>query len=200
MKLLIIFLNFFIFSSLSHASEDEVEKFFKLHWNLTDTAIKALKNKEILSDAEVETIKDQQIFTMKGAALHNKSCDIVLRKLSRLEEYKNWIDFIKKSDYREKNQLFTVKAEHTLLPYPMIVYIFVKRPTKPGKYPFVFPSGIFTGLKGDFIIKEVNKRCALYVHSYWKGKKTNIPGVVIELFSETLARIGGEVLMRKSQI
>ena len=202
-KIMKLLIKIFIFNTLFvnlNISADEISKFYKAHWNLSDQAISALKKREILSDAQVETIGDKQIFTMQGAALHNKNCSTVLRKLSRLEEYQNWIGFIKSSKYSEKNNLFTVRADHTLLPYPMIVYIFVKRPTKEGKYPFVFPSGIFTGLKGDFIIKELNGRCGLYVHSYWKGNKTNIPGVVIELFSETLARIGGEVLMRKSQI
>ena len=31
------------------------------------------------------------------------------------------------------------------------------------------------------------------------GKKSKIPNLVIELFSETLARIGGEILMRQSR-
>lgn len=200
MKLLnkIIIFFFLLHSALGLA--DEVSDFYKAHWKLSDQAIKALKNKEILSEAEVETMGDKQLFTMQGAALHNKGCSVILRKLSRLEEYSDWIGFIKSSQYSEKNNLFTVRADHTLLPYPMIVYIFVKRPTKEGKYPFVFPSGIFTGLEGNFIIKELDGRCGLYFHSYWKGQKTNIPSVVIELFSETLARIGGEVLMRKSQI
>lgn len=188
----------FLLIQITHA--DEIKNFYLKHWKLSDTAIKSLKDKEILSDAEVETKGNQQNFKMRGAALHNKKCATVLRKLSRLEEYENWIDFIKSSNYKEANNLFTIKADHALLPYPMIVHIFVKRPTKQGEYPFTFPTGIFTGLTGNFIIKEINGRCGIYVQSYWEGKKTKIPDLVIELFSETLARIGGEVLMRKSQI
>lgn len=199
MKLLIKFL-FLSILFINNLHADEISKFFRNHWKLSENAIKAIKNKEILSDAEVETKGDKQIFTMKGAALHNKKCNVVLRKLSRLEEYENWIEFIKSSQYSEKNNLFTIRADHALLPYPMIVHIFVARPTKPGEYPFTFPTGLFTGLTGNFIIKEVQGRCGIFVHSYWKGNKTRIPAMVIELFSETLARIGGEVLMRKSQI
>jgi len=190
-----------IFLSLifNFANGSEIDKFFQKHWKLSDKSIKMLKNKEILSDAQVETKGETQFFIMQGAALHNKKCSIVLKRLSKLEKLDEYIEFIKRSDYNEKAKLLTIRAEHTILPYPMLVYIFVDRPTKQGKYPFKFPSGIFTGLSGEFFVKEVEGRCALYVHSFWRGKKTNLPNFVIELFSETLARIGGEVLIRKSQ-
>ena len=114
------------------------------------------------------------------------------------ESYTDWIDFVKKSTYHEKSKLFTVKAEHTLLPYPMVVHIIVERPEKIGDYDFYFPTGIFTGLKGKFEIREFDGQCWVYGHSYWEGKHTGIPNLVIEVFSETLSRIGGEILMRRA--
>jgi hypothetical protein len=196
-KFVKLFVILALFLNISMPSE--TNEFFLKHWKLSPMAMESLKKNEIISEAEVETIENQQYFKMQGAALHNKSCTTAFRKLSRLENYKDYINFINESNYNEKNRLFVVKANHALLPFPMIVYIIVDRPTKEGKYPFSFPTGIFPGLSGDFIIKEVEGRCALYVHSFWKGNKTKIPDIVIEMFSETLARIGGEVLIRKSQ-
>src|SRR5690606_421010 len=100
-----------------------------------------------------------QKFEMKAMALHNKKCEVPLKKISRLEDFPNLISFLKTSDYDEASKLWTVKADHALLPYPMVVHIIVERPTKEGDYEFIFPSGMFTGLKGKFSIKNINNRC-----------------------------------------
>ena len=81
----------------------------------------------------------------------------------------------------------------------MLVHIIVKRPTKEGKYLFTFPTGLFSGLKGHFLIKNINNRCSLYAQSHWHGRKTKIPSFVIELFTQTLSRLGGEMIIRKTQ-
>lgn len=185
----------FSFSALS--KDTELKNFYAPHWKLTDRSIKYLNNGEILADAIVDSKSKIQEFTMHVAAVHPKSCQKVLRKLSMLEKFEDWIGFIKSSKYNDKNRLWTIKADHTLLPYPMIVHIIVDRPTKPGQYPFVFPTGMFTGLKGHFIIKKHKNKCAFYATSYWKGKHTKLPNFVIELFSETLTKIGGEIVFRK---
>jgi hypothetical protein len=116
-----------------------------------------------------------------------------------LENYKNWIDFINYSEYQEQSHLFTLKADHPLLPYPMVIHIIVERPTKKGKYPFSFPTGLFGGLKGYFEILEFEKKCFFYAESHWEGKKTKLPGFIVEIFSETLSKVGGELLMRKTR-
>ena len=196
MKLLLFFL-IFIYSGVLFAKDQKLQDFYKDYWALTDKSIEYLYEGKILADAQVESKDKKQSFKLNVAALYPKACHKVLRKLKMFESYKDWISFITKSTYSEPNQLLTVRAEHPLLPYPMIVHIIVKRPTKPGEYPFVFPTGIFTGLKGKFIIKEHKKTCAFYAESYWKGKDTNIPDFAIELFSETLTKLGGELLFRK---
>ena len=196
MKLLIFFLIFlFSFSALS--KDTELKNFYARHWKLTNRSIDYLYQGEILADAIVNSKANQQDFTMHVAALHPKSCRKVLRKLSMLEKFEDWIGFIKSSHYDDKNRLWTIRADHTLLPYPMIVNIIVDRPSKPGHYPFVFPTGMFTGLKGHFIIKKHKAKCAFYATSYWQGKHTKLPNFIIELFSETLTKIGGEIVFRK---
>jgi vacuolar-type H+-ATPase subunit H len=102
-KLVKLFVLSLIFFNFSYA--DEVSDFFLKYWKLTPKAIKSIKNKEIISDAEVETKGDEQYFIMQGAALHNKSCTTAFRKLSRLENYHEYIEFIKKSEYKEKKSI-----------------------------------------------------------------------------------------------
>lgn len=180
------------------ASEDpEVIKYFSEKWDLSKTDKEYLFNQKVLALSKVTSDKKEQEFKLKAAALHPKACFKALRVVSRLEKYKDWISFITSSTYEDNRRLFTLKADHTLLPYPMIIHILVDRPTKEGVYPFVFPTGMFTGLRGEFEIKTINGKCLLYAHSYWKGKKTKIPNLVVEIFSEALSKIGGNILMRK---
>lgn len=206
-KLLILLL--FISSievNKAFSASDLLKHYTESKWKISKTQKTYLMNHKILSEAKVLKTKtktndddDEHTFTLKAMALHSRNCKKVIRKLSLLEEYANWIDFIKKSDYDENSKLFTLRADHPLLPFPMLIHILVDRPTKEGRYPFSFPTGIFTGLTGSFEIIEINKQCFFYGESFWQGKLTRIPAFVIEIFSETLSKIGGEVLMRKSQ-
>ena len=181
-------------------SSTELLKYYTEHkWKLSKTQKTYLINHQILSKAKVTTDDNYQKFLFKVMALHKKKCTRVLRKLSLLEEYANWIDFIKSSTYKEESHLLTVAADHPLLPFPVTIHIIMERPTKQGHYTFYFPTGIFSGLTGSFEIIEIDKKCFLFGQSSWKGKRTKIPGFVIEVFSEPLSKIGGEILMRKSQ-
>lgn len=188
-----------IFISFSVFAKTDFDEFIDRHWKLNSTQRQYLLDGKILSDAMVESDAINQQFFLQGMAMHTNGCSRVLRKLSVLENYKDWISFITRSEYNEESKLFTLKAEHLLLPYPMLVFIVVDRPTKPGVYPFIFPTGLFKNLAGFFEIKEVNKRCIVYTESKWSGPKTNIPNMVIEIFSEALSKKGAEILMRKSK-
>lgn len=196
MKNKVLTLLFLFYATTTNAS---LTDFIDRHWKLNSTQKTHLKEGKILSEATVESDEINQHFFLQGMAMHKKGCVKVLRKLSVLENYKDWISFITRSDYNEKSKLLTLRAEHILLPYPMIVFIIVERPTKPGVYPFVFPTGLFKNLAGFFEIKEINNRCVVYVESKWSGPKTNIPNLVIEVFSEALSKKGAEILMRKSR-
>ncbi len=186
-----------IFPMISLADYD-LEKYLNAKWKLSKTQKKYLEQGQILADATVETIEDKQTFELKVFAYHRKQCRKVLRKISLFESYKDWISFIHYSTYQEKPNLLTFKANHPLLPYPMIIYIITERPSKKGRYPFTFPSGLFGGLKGYFEITEFNNRCLFFARSNWFGQKTKLPDLVIEIFSETLSQLGGEMLLRKT--
>lgn len=187
----------FSLNLFAQASDDVLHNYFKNRWNLSTTQVKYLKNGEILAKSTVLSTAKTQTFNMKASAFHPKKCSKVIRKLSMLEEYSKWIDFIKSSTFNESLNLYTITADHTLLPYPMLIHINVKRPTKVGLYPFSFPTGMFKGLTGEFEVREVNKRCLFYATAFWSGQNTKIPDFAIELFTETLSKIGGSILMRK---
>lgn len=205
MKIFLIIQFFIIFlfevnsSNAQASTQKELKNYLDNKWKLTKTQEKYLQNGKVLSLAKVDSNEQKQSFSLKAVALHKRGCKKVLRKLSRLENYKNWISFIKSSEYLERSHLFTLKADHPLLPYAMVVHIIVERPTKPGKYPFTFPTGMFTGLQGYFEITEFDKKCFFYAQSHWSGKPTKLPDFAIEVFSETLSKLGGEILMRKTR-
>lgn len=195
----LIFISFLGESVANRTSIKKLEKEVSSIWKLSKTDYKYLQNSKVLSKSNVTDKNGQQKFNLKALALHPYPCFKALRKLSQLDQYSNWIDFIKTSHYNSKNRLFTLTADHTLLPYPMIIHIIVDKPTKTGKYPFIFPTGMFTGLKGEFVIKDFENKCLFTAYSNWEGKKGKIPNFVIELFSETLSRIGGEILIKKTR-
>lgn len=189
---------FLLLLSAFNLAEANLDEFISKYWKLNSAQKTALIEGEVLSDATVNSDDINQHFFLHGMAMHKKGCRKVLRKLSVFENYKEWISFIERSDYVEKNNLLTLKADHLLLPYPMIVFIIVDRPTKPGIYPFLFPIGLFKNLSGFFEVKEINGRCIVYTESKWSGPKTKIPNLAIEVFSEALSIKGAEILMRKS--
>lgn len=199
MILLKFVITLFCFLCAFNGHSVELNEFFKEKWNLNKESIKNLENGKIVTDAIVNSNHNVQSFALKASAIHPKSCSKALRKISMFEMYSDWISFINFSHYDEKNKLLTLKANHVLLPYPMLIHIIVDRPTKSGKYPFIFPTGMFKGLTGEFEILKYKNSCLFYAHSNWKGPKTKLPNFVIELFAETLSRIGGEILIRKTQ-
>lgn len=177
----------------------EVKNFLKPRWDLNNSQYNNLWDAETLAWSDVSSKDSNQTFQLKVAALHPKKCRKALKKISLLENYKDWIGFIKRSTYHEKSLLWTLRADHPLLPSAMLIHVLLERPTKPGKYSFSFPTGMFTGLTGEFEIVDIGKkRCLLFAKSHWTGKSTKFPDLVIEIFSETLSKLGGDILMRKT--
>jgi hypothetical protein len=168
------------------------------HWKISDMAYQAILKGEILAEAQVDNDsgKKTQSFAMQGIVIHEKKCQRVLPKMAQYENYDEWIDYINHSTYDEKKQLWTVKADHVLLPYPMVVHIVIPRLNRVGVYDYYFPTGIFKGLKGKVHLEDFNGNCLLFAKSFWQGKDTGIPNVVIDVFAETLTQIGGKKLKR----
>lgn len=177
----------------------ELNDFISKRWELSSETKKDVLEGKILVEVDVTSKDKKQKFALQALGIHPKSCTRVLRKLSRFEEFSDWISFIKKSTYHEKQRLITIHADHLLLPFPMLVHIIIDRPTKPGVYPFIFPTGIFTGLTGKVVIEQRAGQCFFYSDSNWQGKDTGINDMVIDVFATTLSKIGAEMLMRKTQ-
>ena len=171
---------------------------------------KKLKEKiwagEIFSESKVKSLvlvtdqKTEEIQELKFsiAGFHQKSCDYALKKLSLYENYSDFIDFVKLSQYDEEKQEINFLLSHILLPYDMRLIFKLPRITKEGVYPFSFDQGILKDLKGTIYVEKINNRCLFYTKAQWSGAHTKIPNTIFEFFSQTLAKMTMERLFRLS--
>lgn len=150
---------------------------------------------ESIVDGKKKEIQDLH-FTIAG--LHPKSCEYALKKLSLYENYSQFLDFVKTSEY----DLFTGEIDflvsHTLLPYDMRLVFKLPRITQPGVYPFSFERGILLNLKGNIHVINYKNRCLFFTKADWSGPHTGFPNLIFEFFSQTLSKITMEKLFRIS--
>ena len=132
------------------------------------------------------------------AGFHQKSCDYVLKKLSLYENYSDFLNFVKRSQYDEEKQEINFVLSHLLLPYDMSLIFKLPRITKEGVYPFSFDQGFLKDLKGNIHVQKINNRCLFYSEASWSGPHTKIPNTIFEFFSQTLAKMSMERLFRIS--
>lgn len=171
---------------------------------------KKLKEKiftgEIFSESKVKSLvlvtgpKTEEIQELRFsiAGFHQKSCDYALKKLSLYENYSQFLDFVKQSQYDEQKMEINFLLSHALLPYDMRLIFKLPRITKEGTYPFVFDQGILKDLKGTIYVEKINDRCLFYSKADWSGTHTGFPNMVFEFFSQTLAKMTMERLFRLS--
>lgn len=154
-----------------------------------------VSSKKITENGKEKEIQELH-FTIAG--LHQKSCEYALKKLSLYENYSEFLDFVKKSEY----DLFTSEIDflisHTLLPYDMRLVFKLPRITAPGVYPFSFNRGILINLTGNIYVINHKNRCLFFTKADWEGKHTGFPNLVFEFFSQTLAKLSMERLFRIS--
>lgn len=174
---------------------EEIRPFF----SPSEGQLEDLLKGEVISTSKVTspTDKEQQMFLFVSG-IHPKNCTKAMRKLSLYENYHNYMEFIKSSDYDEKTQKFSFVIDHALMPFPMSVKFKIPRITKEGYYPFTFEDGFLKDLKGTVIVQEVGKFCMLGLKTDWKGPKTKIPNVVFSTFVQTVGKLGLEHLIRVS--
>jgi|GEM_PF-907216 len=171
---------------------------------------KLVKDYEVVTNSQVETIKGEQIgiqgeaqtlkFDISG--LHKKSCARALGILSRYESFKNHIDFIKESRYDEQKKEVYFYLSHTLMPFDMSLSFKIPRITGPGAYPFSFEQGFLKNLSGTIYVAEAPGRsssnCLFFTTASWQGPYSKIPSPIFEMFSATLSRISMEKLFKIS--
>lgn len=165
-----------------------------------DSYIKRLKKGEIISFAKVSSDKNSQDLKTVVFTLHPKTCEFVLKKLSRYEKFKDYISFVKRSTYNDQKNFLYFYMDHTLMPFPMSLGFNIKRITKPGDYSFVFKSGMLKDLLGVIVVRDIKKQCFLSSRVSWKGVKTKIPDLVFEIMAQTLAEKALAKLKRISVI
>ncbi len=183
----LLILNFLLLSSFS-LSAIEAINYDKLPF--TPALKKKLFKNHTILNSDVDTLKDsKQEFHFKMAALHPKSCQIALRKLSRYETFHQYIDFIENSSYDEKNKKVYFRLTSVLLPFNMVLQFKFDRISTPGLYPFEFNHGFLKGLQGNVHISQKKNRCLFYVKADWKGPDSHIPDLVFEFFTKALSKI-----------
>lgn len=176
-----------------------LDEFAKLAGFATKSSMnKRLKDKEVISYGFVKSKDAVQNLRAHIFTLHPKNCAFALNKLSKYEELKNHIDFIKVSRYSPKTKDLYFYLDHALMPFPMSLQFELERMTKTGNYPFTFKRGMLKDLKGVIFIREENKRCFLGSTVKWTGPKTKIPDLVFEVMAQTLAEKALQKLVRIS--
>lgn len=171
----------------------------KPFYSASEGQIEDLLKGEVISVSKVDTPaeKIQQLFLFVSG-VHPRNCTRAMRKLSLYENYHNYLDFVKTSQYNDVTQRFSFTIDHTLLPFPMLVGFKIPRITKPGTYQFIFEEGFLKDLKGTVSVEEVGKFCILSLKTDWRGPESRIPNLVFSTFAQTVGKLGLEHLIRVS--
>lgn len=160
---------------------------------------KIVEKGDIYRNATVTSDKKTQSLDYKIYGLHPDKCSYALKKLSKYERFHEYLDLVKLSGYDQKKKLIYLYLDSTLLPFPMVLNFKIDRIERPGHYKFSFDKGFLKGLRGNIYVKEAGKRCFFHANSYWRGKKSNIPDTVFEIFSETVGELAMKNLFRVSK-
>jgi hypothetical protein len=171
----------------------------KVFYSPSQGQIEDLLKGEVLSSGKVDSpTEKEQNMTLFVSGIHPRNCARAMRKLSLYENYQNYMDFIKSSQYDEITQKFSFSIDHTLLPFPMVVRFKIPRITKEGHYPFTFDDGFLKDLKGTIIVQDVGKYCLLGLKADWRGPETRMPNLIFSTFVQTVGKLGLEHLIRVS--
>ena len=80
--------------------------------------IEALLQGEVISTGKVHSPSDkEQQLNLFVSGIHPRNCTRAMRKLSLYENYHQYIDFIKTSQYDDHHEKFFFTIDHTLLPF-----------------------------------------------------------------------------------
>ena len=140
----------------------------------------------------------QKLF-FKIAGIHEKTCKKAFRKLSRYENYENYLDVVKKSKYSDQTNRVYFRLESPLLPFVMGLDFIIPRITKAGDYKFRFDKGFLKGLTGNIHVIDHKKRCLIISDAKWEGPHSKIPNVVFEFFMSALGKLTMDNLFRISK-
>lgn len=199
-QIALLFCIFFANLHLAKCNELALDAIFKEHWPLSRNQKSYLIDGKVLATAKVDSFSEKnkklQSLDFNTAAINPKPCHKILRKLSVYEDIHHHLSFVEKSSYDEDKKEIYLLLQASVLPYKMSLKFKIPRITKAGEYPYRFEGGIFDQLHGVIRVYDWNKRCVFHTSAKWSGKDTGIPDLAVELFSETLSKIGFEKLFR----
>ncbi len=206
-RFFVLFMSFFI-NDRSFAQEkvrlspgfgESITRELAPFFSLSRGQIEVLLKGEVVSNGKVSSpTGHEQEMTLFIAGVHPRNCTRAMRKLSLYENYHNYLDFIKTSQYVEQTQRFAFVIDHTLMPFPMSVRFKIPRIKGPGKYPFTFEDGFLKDLRGTVVVQELGKFCVMGLKTDWRGPDTKIPDIVFSTFIQTVGKMGLEHLIRVS--
>ncbi len=166
---------------------------------LTDSQKKLFSSGDILSTATVTSPTEKtQSLKLFVAGVHPRNCVRAMRKISLYESYDKFIDFIKESKYDPQSTQLSLTIDHTLLPYTMIMSFKLQRITGVGEYKFMFEHGFLKDLQGTIGVQNLDKFCVLTLKADWNGPDSHLPNIALEIFAQTLSKLGLEHLIRLS--
>ena len=164
--------------------------------------------KSILTEPQVSSEVSEIIFRgEKGqkmdfwaAGLHPRDCRLALRKLSRYEDYKQYLSYLEESLYFEDIQLVSFYIKTPIFPIRVSLRFKIPRITKEGVYPFIYEQGFLKDLKGTIHVSQEKDRCFFYIKADWEGRHSGFSNTLLEFFSKTLVKLGMEKLFRISSL
>lgn len=180
----------------------DLKSFLQDHNFFSRSNLEYLNDNRVIVNSVVETAKkgneEQQKMVVRVAGIHGKSCAESSVTLAQYEKYKDYITFVKSSDYKDGKVYLTLKAEP--IPVQFSLDLKIERLKDPGIYPYLMGVGIFEGMTGevhfyDFVdTKSQKKKCFYYSDAFWQGKHTGYPNILVETFTTTIAKKGLERL------
>jgi hypothetical protein len=170
--------------------------------NLKKKHEKILLKGDLISSVNMNSLPGKkQDFKFSVLGLHPHSCQRALRKISQYQEYKNYIDFVKESQYDENLKMIFLEIKSPIIPKTFYLHFEIPRIQEPGSYAFSFKKGFLKDLNGKIeVIQTVSNRCFLKMNGTWIGPSTPFPNLIFELFSQTILKMGLKRLIRMSSV
>lgn len=171
----------------------------------TESGTESSSPTEKVPENEVAKKTEHKFQKLDGfvAGIHGKNCHAVSDVLTQYEKYKDFISFIKVSDYVDGKVILEIEAPIIGKRFKMDIK--VDRLKGAGIYPYVMGTGLFTGLTGnihfiDLPLKagKTDTECLVYVDAHWKGADSGYFDVVIQEFVSVVSKEGLKGLFRIS--
>ena len=155
---------------------------------------------QIYVSSQVQSWEQKQTMTFSIAGKHSRTCQFALRKLSRYQDYSQFLDVVQASSYNEQNQEAFFALSSHLLPFNMSLTFKIAPMKAPGVYPFKFEKGFLSGLVGNIHVIASENHCYFYAMADWLGPSSGISDQILAFFTKALGQLVMENLFRISAL